>query len=236
MHMKLYHGTSMQALPKILKNGIRPRSEEIVGNWEEFPSKTGYVYLTVAYALYFAITATKEDKNDERKFVIVEIESDHLRQNRLCPDEDFIGQVRSHQEEISLKKATEECNPLDYRTHWKLSLEKMGNCCYYGKVPVTAITRYAIIDTKINWKLTFLGLDPTISIMNFRLMSKKYTSLISHIFDGTEIYDEQALFQPWKDIDDVPGLEFANKMFADAKAFQKEMQDLRGSSIQVFKY
>ena len=228
----MYHGTSTEVLEKILNSGIKPRHKESQSNWEEFPSKPGYVYLTNAYALYFAISAIKN--TDNLKCVIIEIETDYLRQNRLCPDEDFIGQVQSRQEGISIKEATNRCVPLDYRQYWKISVEKMGNCCYFGKIPVSAITRYAIIDLKINYILAAMGLDPTISILNFSLLSKKYISLIQHIFDGTEVYDERRLFTETVDMSSNSGTEFVNKMIKDSIEFAQKLQELRPKSITVF--
>jgi hypothetical protein len=234
--MRLYHGTSLESVNGILNKGINPRHIKNQGNWEKFPSKEGYVYLTNAYALYFAISAVKTDKSDI-KCAIFEVETDFLRQQRLCPDEDFIGQVRSQQEDISLEEATNACIPLDYRHHWKLSLEKIGNCCYYGKIPPNAITRYAIIDLKKNPSLAILGIDPTISILNYSIMSQKYTSLLAHIFDGSDVHDEREMYGQlamYKDLDGVPDIEYSKKVTEEAAEYKKKMQEWRKESVTVF--
>lgn len=237
--MKLYHGTSIQAASNILKWGIKPRNETQLGNWEEYPSHPGFVYMTTAYALYFAISAMK---NDNDKCAIFEIDSDLLRQNRLCPDEDFIGQTRSKHEKISLKEATLESNPLDYRhlmvtdtktnrknpiEGWVLSIQSLGNCCYHGKIPLNAITRWAEIDIIKNPYLTSLGLDPEISIINYFLMEKKYTSLMKHIFDGEEVYDEFS--EAMNSNQDA-----FREMIKGRKEFMEKLQSNRENSVKVY--
>jgi len=37
--MKLYHGTSAKHLTSILANGLRPKGNAVVGNWEKYQSR-----------------------------------------------------------------------------------------------------------------------------------------------------------------------------------------------------
>ena len=53
MKIKLYHGTTTKHLDKILKQGITPRHDR-PSNWDKHPSREDMVYLTNAYAIYFA--------------------------------------------------------------------------------------------------------------------------------------------------------------------------------------
>ena len=59
--MLLYHGTSERVARNVLKHGLGPRDDtECAGNWEDHPSAGGMVYLTAAYAPYFAMNAANE--------------------------------------------------------------------------------------------------------------------------------------------------------------------------------
>ncbi len=88
--MKLYHGTSKQALEGILKEGILPRKEGVC-NWEKYPSSPKMVYLTVAYPFYFGLVHASKSE----EIVVLEIDSDLLATSKLYPDEDYLSQVRS---------------------------------------------------------------------------------------------------------------------------------------------
>lgn len=90
--MKLYHGTHTEALEAILSDGIVPRLQSRTeGTWHHLPSKPDCVYLTTAYALYYAIAAVPEGSHACP--AIIEIETEGLDESLLCPDEDFIAQV-----------------------------------------------------------------------------------------------------------------------------------------------
>ena len=61
--MKLYHGTTEAVARKALREGLRTRSETgSTGNWQHtVSSPTDRVYLTEAYAPYFAHAAQPDD-------------------------------------------------------------------------------------------------------------------------------------------------------------------------------
>jgi hypothetical protein len=179
--MKLYHGTSSRFLKDILEKGLQPRRKG-KGNWKQYPSRSDMVYLTTAYPFYFAM-GTKEDGE---LCLVIEIDSDRLDQELFYPDEDFVSQAIGGSEGYQSIHSSIKKNLNKYRHHWKLSIENLGNCCYKGVVPSEAITRYCLFDSKQRSQLSFCMLDPTISILNYKIIGKhKYTNLVQWMFGDT---------------------------------------------------
>src|SRR5579872_5763031 len=87
--MLLYHGTSGNAVPRILKQGIRARRLTKKSNWDKNPSHADSIYLTTAYAGYFAHCATKRGS----LLGILEVDTAQLDEDSFRPDEDFLDQV-----------------------------------------------------------------------------------------------------------------------------------------------
>ncbi len=88
--MKLYHGTSEPLARLILKEGIKPRGKRR-GNWKDQPSGADRVYLTTAYALYFALVTCKVTPNKADRWAIIEVESDLLDESKLGKSRKAIG-------------------------------------------------------------------------------------------------------------------------------------------------
>jgi len=173
----LYHGTSYKNLNSILKNGIRPRGKR-KGNWKEYPSRPDMVYLTNAYAPFFAIQSSKD------KALILELDPAFLNQKSFYPDEDFIAQAIATQQNLSIEDV--HCgireNLEDYQHHAVDSLNGLGNICHKGTVPLSAISRYCVIDIKERADLVMSAIDPSISLMNYRFCGSRYRSIVSWIF------------------------------------------------------
>jgi hypothetical protein len=94
--MKLYHGTAERHLPAILRDGLKPRGKR-KGNWSHsIESNADAIYLTNAYALYFAHSATDPKDNGDRS-VVLEIDTSKLDSFWLVPDEDWLEQVSRKQ-------------------------------------------------------------------------------------------------------------------------------------------
>jgi hypothetical protein len=74
--MKLYHGTSLRHLKSISDKGLVPRGAR-PSNWKA-ASHDGSVYLSNAYALYFADQAQLDDEG----LLLVEVETDRLAVRR----------------------------------------------------------------------------------------------------------------------------------------------------------
>ena len=119
--MKLYHGTSERVARLALQEGLLPRDESgVESHWEDCPSGEEYVYLTVAYAGYFAMQAT--DRDEDGRWAIIEIDTDLLPDGdaHLYPDEDFLEQATRRQElpeDWGINGAS-----MEDRTKWFLSL------------------------------------------------------------------------------------------------------------------
>lgn len=184
--LKLYHGTTAKVARAALTGGLRPRGNR-KSNWD-VPSRADAVYLTSAYALHFA-TACANPK--EKLLGIVEVESDRLNPFRLAPDEDFLEQCgRKHDGvEGDMHARTKHYRDQLWgyqcetggKPNWLHSVEGLGNCAHEGPIPVKAITRIALVSKErqdIIW-----ASDPTISLLNFRLLGDYYNALTGVIFD-----------------------------------------------------
>lgn len=192
--MKLYHGTNAKWLPNILRIGIEPRgSRRSRSNWKHVPhqSNRNCVYLTNSYAPYFAHNAT--DINEV--VAIIEVDTDRMSEDNFYADEDFLEQVfrgrdgddRSMSERTLSYRAKQFSyrwtdNPV-YPLWWKASVAGLGTCSYRGTVPIEAITRIVTYPRKSNLHLMFT-FDPTITLINQRIMGEYYQELTRKLFAG----------------------------------------------------
>jgi hypothetical protein len=186
----IYHGTSESTARQALKRGILPRtSSRKGGNWKHtVSSNPSMVYLTDAYAAYFALSSTNIRR--ERP-ALIELDLDLLDQSRLYPDEDFIEQAlrgRKLGESNDIKKRNRHIirHIEDYRENWKLSLEKLGNLCFKGTVPARAITKVVLFEPKKNPAMAADSLNPTITLANYKFCGERYRA-ITRWFMGEDI-------------------------------------------------
>ncbi len=198
--MKLYHGTSEAAAEAIWSDGFKPRGRR-GGNWRHsVESHPDGVYFTNAYALYFAMAAVDDPRlktgEDGVRAAVIEIDTDLLRDTAmLVPDEDCLEQVNRGRTGDSLpagyhkwtmKKRTiywrKKMDGFCFSDAWKASLDALGNCCHLGPVPAGAISRVAFVDLKKASDACMMALDPTISLMNYRFVGKRYRALTKWIF------------------------------------------------------
>ena len=177
----LYHGTSTKYLDDILSKGITPRHNNGIGNWSGNPSHPLMVYLSDAYAVYFAqqsVNAYDEKKCNSKKNepVVLEVIVDT---KRLYPDEDFLEQYhriapqwKDVVEETSMQERTIyfKQNLLDYKDDYKTSLFGLGNCCHKGIIKPQNIVRYSLLD--YNEILHYS--DPAINLQNYQILGGKY--------------------------------------------------------------
>lgn len=183
--MRLCHGTSSRLLDKIMRDGLKPRGSR-GGNWSEHPSHPAMVYLTDAFALYFANMAVWREKRNRGKQMFVEVDLGRLDESRLFPDEDLIGQALAHERKWSLQKAQRYAlrNLEQWQHCWADAMKHMGTLAHLGPVPPSAITRCAILDVKANPHLEML-MDPTgTSPMIYKCMGEEYRSIQRWVFDG----------------------------------------------------
>lgn len=182
----LYHGTTTKHLDSILRNGLHPRGRRR-GNWDRYHSRSDMVYLTTAYAPFFAINSVAE----EEKAVIVEVQTADLNPSALYPDEDFIAQALAHQMQLPLDYIHKRVRRTlhQYQHHTCDSVHALGNAAHKGVIPPEAITRYATIDGKLQSSLFWIALDPCISVLNYRFMGPKYRSIIAWIMGDRPDFD-----------------------------------------------
>ena len=184
----LQHGTSISALDKILEQGILPRGKKR-SNWD-VKSGSNKVYLTQAYAPYFAAAA--DSPANERNAVVLQIDCTKLDKDNLVADEDALEQADRRCNISSLGPSYKDA-PMQQRTlvfekraakyrsygldaEWSLSV--LGTCAHIGPIDVEAISAYAIVKQSI-----LMIWDPTITLINFRILGATYTENSSLIFN-----------------------------------------------------
>lgn len=184
--MKLYHGTSAKHLDKILEKGIEPRGRR-KGNWKEFPSRKDMVYLTNAYAPFFAIQGAKGNE----KALVLELDLEKIDETRLYPDEDFVAQVIAMQSGRDLEDVHDEIKTMleGYQHCTMMSLDGLGNCSHKGVISGKSVSRYCLIDCVKRPDLSIMSMDPSISLMNYKFCGSKYRSVISWLFGDREDFE-----------------------------------------------
>lgn len=183
--VKIYHGTTETIGKQALTEGLRPRNLTGQSNWRHtVESNPTLIYLTTAYAPYYALQAVKERKG--AKIAIVEIETDLLNETKMRPDEDFIEQAtrldKKNSAGIRGKTMNERVeyvrNHIDeFSESWELSVEHLGNCAHKGVIKKTAITRVAVEDTSKCREMCFEAIEPTITLANYKICGEQYRML-----------------------------------------------------------
>lgn len=204
--MKLYHGTNEDVAKLAETQGLLPRFlSENNGNWDHScPSRVDLVYLTTAYAPYFALASTPVKETFTKRWAIIEIETDHLNEEDLLPDEDFLAQAFNFQtpeEEDPFWDEYIEADTMEERTeffrerlecfqpHWEDSLSGLGNCAYHGAIPPKAITRIALFDPQSNSFIAMKAADPMISLFNYKICGDQYRALTAWFFGEAKTDD-----------------------------------------------
>lgn len=155
------------------------------------------VYLTVAYAPYFALLSTDPSKE---RVAIIQIDLDKLDADRLYPDEDFIEQAlrgkrlgKTKLNDMYARNKYIIQRIERYRLNWMTSLASLGTVCHKGAVPKEAITKVIVMDVKKNRGMLREALEPTITITNYRVCGEYYQALNNWFF-GAEMEPEQLAF------------------------------------------
>lgn len=187
----LAHGTTERHLEAILRGGLRPRKNR-PSLWTEHPSVAANVYLTTAYALYFARFAAENGEAG----LLIEVDPNRLKTANLFPDEDAVAQVISGDttdprfKGVSLADATADVrNNLrryraeGYSASW--SMVALGTCAHEGLIPVQAIKRIVRVEKVTGMDIVAVS-DPTITVMNYRYTGADYRALQSWFLSGGE--------------------------------------------------
>ena len=168
--MELFHGTSANNAKKILKNGF---AQELKNNWK-VKSKNGFVYLSIAYAPFYAMSANK--KGHKLAIIKVDVEPDNL-----FPDDDFVmlclGKRKYTQKEL------DEIELENYQELSDKSLKYMGNVATYPEdVTIKGVTYF-------DGRYLLYRCDPVISPLNFKIMGDYYKDLSEWLYQGNAVLD-----------------------------------------------
>ncbi len=171
--MRLYHGTSEAAAREAVERGLLPRGER-KSNWN-VSSREDLVYLTLAYAGYFAANASGEYE----RWGIIEVEVD---QDDLLPDEDFLEQASCKSDVCPVSGMEERTawfrdNLHTFAHHWDISLAGIGNAAHIGPIARDQIVRVVLFDPTKAPAVAVAAIDPMISILNFRIFGSKYKAI-----------------------------------------------------------
>jgi len=181
--MLIYHGTSARHLDDALVTGIRARMAD-KSNWDDAPSRSDMVYLTVGYPFYYALVG-----NDDPKVVVFEIDLAELDEDKLHPDEDYVFE-RAREMGAAKETLTQEAvaEYLDVmQDMWPKSLAVIGNIAYQGVISASAITRYCLFDRTARPNIAFALTDYSISALNYAYERYNLDHLIGWMFDDTDL-------------------------------------------------
>lgn len=194
--MKLYHGTSEATWRLIQAAGaIQPRNVHGVDNWRHsVSSRADAVYLTDTYAPYFAINTINERGADGQRVAIIEIESDRIAAN-LVPDEDAFEQATRPKGrkvgKLTMRERTKKIRRNLHRyigtNQWGLSLSFLGTCAHIGPIPLTAITRVALINVQTHSDWAIEGINASITRANYAFCGRDYRAHLARSFDIGEL-------------------------------------------------
>jgi hypothetical protein len=194
--MILYHGTSTKHLEAIQRSGLQSRRlTKRRSNWKgSIRSKLGFVYLTDAYPVYFAMNSASGNGGKPSDILILKVEVD---ESQLYPDEDFIAwQLAPNRDDLSLRNLIAEIDPAGYQEHWRQSLEQNGTVCT-PNVPTERILDYKVIDRKnYNLLMSICGDAMPIPI-NYQFMGKHYRGCIESLFEQDEAAALQEAASYW---------------------------------------
>lgn len=250
--MYLYHGTSERVAKDALQNGLKTRATSgTKTNWQHtVPSRDDLVYLTDAYAPYFAMVAC--ERPVDGRWAVIKVDLSVLVDGRLYPDEDFIEQAMrmGYNEQdggenqlvdmlmsFGMRERTEwiRDNIEVFQENWKASLEGIGNVAVLGDIPAEAIVEVSYFDKTKNPLMFQCAGDPTISILNYKFMAPKYRA-ITDWFMGTLVTWKQfngALASAMERLTDDEVRQEQERWLKDTSALEIEMNDdyegLRGN-------
>lgn len=166
--LTLYHGTSAANARKIMSNGFVPDTKY---NWK-IKSKKGFVYLSLAYAPFYAMAS----KNNNNNLALIKVTVDT---KNLYPDEDFIMFMKN--KPVYSQSELDKINLNHFQVWWKQSLNFLGNAAAKPKDITIKGVRY------FNGKNLLMVCDPTITPMNYKFMGEHYRQLSKNIYKGMDI-------------------------------------------------
>lgn len=197
--MLLYHGTCFENVPGILSQGLLPSGSEN-GNWfDEYKSRPDAVYLSDAYAPYYAYMCGLL-KMKICMGALIEIDIDLVEKHNFYPDEDFLAHSNLDLEvgeEITERTRNFRDDLKNYQQFWQNSLQQMGNCCYIGAIPLSAISRVTTwrwndVEILKQWSYNYVYYNNGVSIFKDQDQGQLYR-LLTKCFAKREVDLEQLL-------------------------------------------
>lgn len=157
----LYHGTTKESADQIKKEGFVYGKKY---NWEgAIRSKENFIYLSTAYAPYYAMAA----KSNSNNCAIIKV---IFNKYDIYPDEDFIH--------YTYRIPIQNINIEDYKELAFGSLNYLGNIAIRpNKIKIVGITYF-------NAKNLLTVCDPSITPINYKFMGDYYKGLTEWIYQG----------------------------------------------------
>jgi hypothetical protein len=170
MKLILYHGTSRRNALKIEREGFLTDKKY---NWR-VKSKKGFIYLSIAYAPFYAFSI--KNANDTLALIKVEVDT-----NDLYPEDDFLMLMMG--KPVYKQRDINKVDFEKYKYLWKASLEYLGNVAIKPeKIRIIGITYF-------DGKRLILKCDPCITTLNFKIMGNYYAKLTEWIYKGKNIME-----------------------------------------------
>ena len=168
---ELYHGTSIESAQKILKEGFVPDKKY---NWQ-VKSKEGFVYLSKAYAPFYAMNA--KSRSREKRAIV----GTCVPKQKLYPEDDFLMNVLG--KPVYTQEELDKVDLERYKWLWRKSLEHMGNASAKPKdVRVVGIQEFDAGNL-------IMTCDPSIGPENYAICGKYYEGLTKWLYEGKNHMD-----------------------------------------------
>jgi len=177
MKITLYHGTTVDSARRILKEGFIPDKKY---NWN-VTSKKGFVYLSKAYAPFYAMMA--KSKSTKRAIIKVVVEED-----KLYPEDDFV--MRALGKPTYTQADIDDLELELYKEYYDKSLKHMGNACAKPKDVKIIGCGIFVSDGLVMW------CDPCITPMNYMILGQYYEALTEWVYQE-KYFKDFPLFDKW---------------------------------------
>jgi hypothetical protein len=149
--------------------------------------------LTNTYALHYAATVG-QGKNGRP--AVVEIDTDSLDPRLLNADEDALEQTQRRTDGLPMEWTPKQ-RVLHYRREiakrqydWQASLDVLGTCSYGGPIPLSAVTKIALIDRRKQKWLIFAPLDAVVTVANHRFAGKRHKAALLWAMEADELPED----------------------------------------------
>lgn len=165
MILTLFHGTTANNAKSIVENGFETGTKS---NWK-VKSKPNFVYLSSAYAPFYAMAAG----GDKLALIKCKVSS-----KNIYPEDDFLM--------IALGKnvySQEELDEVDFEKYKYLANQSLR---FMGNVAAKPEDVRVIGMREFSGRMLVMVCDPVISPMNFKIMGGYYKRLSEHIFKTGE--------------------------------------------------